>query len=582
MPVTTAIRALLLTALVCLPSVAGAQTEKPSGQSIIMGRVVFADTGRPVRRATLKLYTSMKLAAVRTTAANLRGEFKFSEVVAGSYFVVAEAAGVLYPRSAYAINEFGIGSDTEMDLTQAIVDGQNTVRCEVRAVRAGTIRGTITYADKEPVVNGRIVIFRRKDEVVAPFFAGPESTNDRGMYRLDGLPDGEYFVGVAVGEVTAANAKVREDELGVPPTSYYPGVVSISEAKPIEIQSGSEVTGINITLDEDPVRQISGVIKWRQSGKIAYPAALMLRRKDEPKVALSLWSLYQSMAQDEEEPGYAISKNSSLVSRIFPPFVEVDKQGRWKFTDVPSGAYVITAFGSPPRNEKGPTGEAADDSSSSSRMDPDRMVLTQVEITIEDENQKDVTIELPVGNRILGTVVVEGSERIKVTILVDQPGGSEVLMSVPRFSNDDGTFIIHGIPSGEIILDADVAGCRDFYLKSITLAGRDLLREPLVITEGSEVTDVQISIGAGPAVLTGRLQFKEDASGVAGGGVLLVKGDSKLWRLRSSRRVAMTNAAGEFKLRAAPGEYLVFTWPAGAQPFQSIADFVRAHAATAR
>ncbi len=296
MPFSTTIRILLFVALICFPAIAAAQQEKPSGQSTITGRVVFADTGRPVRRAVLKLYTDIKLKPARTTAANIRGEFRFSEVAAGSYFVVAEAPGVLFPRSAYTMNEFGIGTDTEIEQTQVSVDGKNSVRCEVRVARAGTIRGAITYADKEPVLDGRIILFRRKDGVVTPFFAEAKTTNDRGMYRIDGLPDGEYFLAVAAGRISPSNFRTS-DETGLP-TAYYPGVASITEAKAIQIQSGSDVAGIDITLVDEPLRQISGVVKWRQNGTVPEKAALILRRKDEPKVDLSLFTLYESMSHE--------------------------------------------------------------------------------------------------------------------------------------------------------------------------------------------------------------------------------------------------------------------------------------------
>ncbi|HET8782299.1 MAG TPA: carboxypeptidase-like regulatory domain-containing protein [Pyrinomonadaceae bacterium] len=580
MPFSTTIRILLFVALICFPAIAAAQQEKPSGQSTITGRVVFTDNGRPVRRAVLKLYTHMKLRPARTIAANISGEFRFSEVAAGSYFVVAEAPGVLFPRSAYTMNEFGIGTDTETEQTQVSVDGKNSVHCEVKVARAGTIRGAITYADKEPVVGGRIVLFRRKDGVVTPLFAEPETTNDRGMYRIDGLPDGEYFVGVAAGKV---NLKLP-DETGLP-TAYYPGVASITEAKAIQIQSASDVAGMNITLADEPVRQVSGVVKWRQNGTVAENVSLILRRTEEPKVDLSLITLYESMSREATGNESVVVRDFEPVFRSVPPFAQSDKKGEWTFTDIPPGKYVITAFGSPPsKKEKVQTanGEIIDQSPRDPELDEKRMVVQKLEVTIDDEDLKGLTIELPNGNKILGTVTVEGSEAVKASIMVDQKGGNEIMMVVSRFSNPDGTFILEGIPTGEVILDADVSGFRDFYLKSITLGSQDLLREPLVVTEGAEVTGVRIDIGKGMAVLTGRVQFKEDASPVAGGGVLLVKTDSKLWHLRSSRRVAMTNAAGEFQLACAPGEYLVFTWPAGAQPLQSIEEFVRMHAATAR
>lgn len=565
------------------PAIAAAQQEKPSGQSTISGRVVFADDERPVRRAVLKLYKDMKLKPARTIAANIRGEFRFSAVAAGAYFVVAEAPGVLFPRSAYAMNEFGIGTDMEMEQTQVSVDGKNSVRCEVRVARAGTIRGTITYADKEPVLDGRIVIFRRKDGAVTPFFAEVKTTNDRGMYRIDGLPDGEYFLAVAAGRISASNFRTS-DETGLP-TAYYPGVASISEAKAIQIESGSEVAGVDITLVDEPLRQISGVVKWRQNGTVPEKAALILRRKDEPKVDLSLVISYESMSHEAEDSGSFIARDFGPIFRSFPPFAEADKKGEWTFADVPPGTYVITAFAIPAsRNEKVQEGDVGrvDDGAGGSDIDQRRMVVQRVEVTVDNEDRKDVTIELPNGNRILGTVTVDGSEAVKASITVDQKGGNEVLINVPRLNNPDGTFILEGIPNGEVLLDADVLGFRDFYLKSITLGSQDLLREPLIVTEGAEVTGVRIDIGKGMAVLTGRVQFKEDESIVAGGGVLLMKADPKLWHLRSSRRFEMTNAAGEFKVSCPPGEYLVFTWPAGAQPVQSIEEFVRSHASTAR
>ena len=257
----TPIWILILVTFACFPAIGIAQQTPPTGDSTIMGRVIYADTGRPVRRATVRLYTDMKRNPKRATAANVRGEFRFTDVAAGSYFVIAEAPGLLYPRSSFTINEFGIGSDTEVDHTRVAVDGKNSARCEIRVVRAGSISGTISYADKEPVVNARIVLFRRKNGVVVPFFSERQATNDRGMYRVEGLPDGEYFLGVVTGILTAVRIG-RSDENGIP-AAYYPGVVDLAEAKPIQIQSGSEVDGISISLDDEPLRMISGVVKWR-------------------------------------------------------------------------------------------------------------------------------------------------------------------------------------------------------------------------------------------------------------------------------------------------------------------------------
>jgi len=577
----TQIGVLIIVTFACCPGIALAQQEPVMSDSTITGRVFHADTGRPVRRATVKLYTDMKRNPKRATAANARGEFRFTDVAAGSYFVVAEAPGLLYPRSSFTINEFGIGSDTEVDHMRVTVDGKDSARCEIRVVRAGSISGTITYADKEPVVNARIVLFRRKNGVVVPFFSETQATNDRGMYRVEGLPDGEYFLGVVTGILTAVRIG-RMDDKGIP-AAYYPGVVDLAEAKPIQIQLGSEVDGISITLDDEPLRMISGVVKWRQNGKVVPNAALTLRRKNEPKVDLSISTLIQATAREDNDDG-GFFREIGFVSKSFPPLTEADAQGQWAFPDLPPGTYEVTAIASPPRKDKTPkpdTQETGDDASARD-MDSKRVVFRKIEVTITDEDKRDVAIELTEASTILGTVVAEGSEPVVVAIMMDQRGGSEILMSFPRPTNPDGTFMVEGVPTGEVILDADVPRARDFYLKSITLGSQDLLREPLVVSEGAEVTGVLITVGQGLATLTGRVQLKDDGSPAAGGGVLVIKSDPKLWHLRSSRVFAMTNANGEFKLRCAPGDYLVFAWPAGGQPLQSIEDFVRAQAGTAR
>jgi hypothetical protein len=141
--------------------------------------------------------------------------------------------------------------------------------------------------------------------------------------------------------------------------------------------------------------------------------------------------------------------------------------------------------------------------------------------------------------------------------------------------------MLEGISAGDVRLDVDFLG-QDVYLKSITNGGQDLMREPLRVNEGVEVTGVRITLGKGLATLKGRVQLKEDGTPAAGAGVLLMQADPKLWHLQSSRCFANTDATGGFAVTCAPGDYLVFTWPAGGPPLEAVEDFIRAQAATAR
>jgi hypothetical protein len=583
----TQIRILLfvVSALVCLPSIAVAQRKQPpTGQSIISGRVIFSDTGRPVRRATVKLFTNLNLPQVRTTPANQRGEFRFTEVAAGSYFVMAESPAIVSPQSLFGITEFGINSfNAEADQTSVTVDGKNTTRCEVRVVRAGTIKGTITFVDKEPVVNARVTLFRRQGSGVTPLvIMRTIRTNDRGMYRIDGIPEGEYVVGVSLGNSSGERIDPILQKAGLP-NAYYPGVTSLAEAKPIQVQSGAETTGISFTVADDNLRRISGVLKWKQSGEMVR-GVVSIRRKNDPRSDISLSSLFRTSNSEDADLDALKRRDMMLILTTLPPVADVE-EGVWQFEDLAPGTYIVTGYASLPQKRASGKGEGGADPDS--RPDgtwlSDRWVNQHVEITLEDQDKDGVTIELTEGGRILGTVsVVDGSTPPRIPISADYEHKAEFLMSLPLFNKPDGTFLLEGVSAGEVWLDAEFFGREDLYLKSITLGGQDLMREPLRMNEGGEIADVRITLGKGVATLNGRVQLKEDASPAASAGVLVVKADPKLWHLRSSRSFVNTDALGAFKLTCAPGEYLVFTWPAGGQPPGSVGELIRTQASTAR
>ncbi len=572
----------ILLTLICFPLIGAAQEQesKPTGNSIISGRVIYYDTGRPVRRASVMLYSDVNRNSLRVSPANARGEFRFDGVAGGTYFVVADAPGILSPLSAFSITELGIGGSNDIEYTRVTVDGKNASRCEIKAVRAGTIKGTVTYDDKEPVVRARVMIYRRKGEVVAPYFSPPVMTNDRGMYRLDGLPDGEYFVGLANGETSTTRVNEREGGLA---NAFYPGVRTLAEAKAIPIQSGSEVTDVNFTLNEDVLREISGIVKWRGSSETITEGGVTLRRKDAPSVDVSFATLLRSLAGREDENG-AMFTVLPLLTMSLPATSKVSDKGEWSFKDLPPGTYTVTAFAQP--REPDDSNEKSNDKDPAApppTSDPERFVYRQLELTVDQEDLKNVTIELSNGGRILGMVVGEDLAPTRsVGVSINQKGVDSFLLSMPRESRPDGSFMIEAIPAGEIFIDVDVPRHADLYLKSITLGSQDLMREPLRMEEGVEVMGVRVTLGTGLATVTGRVSLSEGESPAAGAGVLFVRADPALWHLQSLPVFTTADPNGAFSLQCPPGDYLVFTWDARNRPVQKIEDYVRAHAANAR
>src|SRR6185503_19299802 len=94
--------------VVCAMSVmrAGAQQPRRSSakkeqetakKSIIRGRAVYADNGRPLRRADVSLIEQDSNEWLTASVTDRNGEFVFTDVSAGSYFVAVTAPDIVSP-----------------------------------------------------------------------------------------------------------------------------------------------------------------------------------------------------------------------------------------------------------------------------------------------------------------------------------------------------------------------------------------------------------------------------------------------------------------------------------------------------
>jgi hypothetical protein len=95
-----------------------------------------------------------------------------------------------------------------------------------------------------------------------------------------------------------------------------------------------------------------------------------------------------------------------------------------------------------------------------------------------------------------------------------------------------------------------------FYVKSITWQGRDLLREPVKVGEGTVVEGVQVVLSAQAAVLNVRVlsAAKRPTPGIA---VILVPAASGNWSVYAQTNHCLSGADGNCEVAAAPGEYAV-------------------------
>src|SRR6185295_17825805 len=91
------------------------------------------------------------------------------------------------------------------------------------------------------------------------------STDDRGVYRLFGVPPGKYIVGVGVD--TNHNARMNAGTTYYQLT-YHPDATEEAKATVIEVSAGSEASGVDIVLGRAAKGfSVSGRIIDAASGK---------------------------------------------------------------------------------------------------------------------------------------------------------------------------------------------------------------------------------------------------------------------------------------------------------------------------
>jgi hypothetical protein len=170
------------------------------------------------------------------------GLFQFTHVAAGKYWITARAPAYISP------GDDGWGTSGQ---SLDVADGEKIENIPIEIKRGGVITGRITDSQGDPVPDEDVNIHRLdNDGKPHPFFQ-PGSfrpTDDRGVYRLYGLPEGRFLVSVGH-ENDPPSGPFR-------PRVFYPNVTGQSEAKVIEVFEESEASGIDITLSD--TKQPSG------------------------------------------------------------------------------------------------------------------------------------------------------------------------------------------------------------------------------------------------------------------------------------------------------------------------------------
>ena len=521
--------------------------EKSSAKSIVRGRIVYEDSGLPLRRGLIGLlsikdnldsdvfksfsYSDINLYEFVLT--NDDGEFEIKNVKAGDYYPFINVPNVLNPQS---VNKF-YGRNNTLALTKfesffpkIVVDGISGTNVLISAKRGAAVSGKLLFADGSPAIKFKVEIFRKGKDVwnEEPINVQEDYTDDRGFYRFTELLPGEYFIKVIEPSDHKKNGKADEFRsylTGSQLNIFYPDAAGMKQAKSIEVNWGREQTDIDFTIPNRKLYKISGVVIAKDSQESLPDATVRFQKFDEANGS-----------------DYYTEDTNRIYS---------DGEGNWNFKDLPQGTYRIEV--SPP----------ADKSKQSEKSKYARYVK---EVKIENEDITNISIELPLESSISGKLKLESEKTSPFSAqlyLFDKKNNvkaHEYLYSQNREDSapkSEQEFRISGLSKGSYLFNVYVDG--DYYVKSVKINSTDLASEILEIGEGQEIKSIEIILADDVGTIKGKV-FKSQNTPAKFIPVLLIPTDSNKQKKSNFHFSTFIGATGEFQIKVAPGEYFV-TFP---------------------
>src|SRR5262249_17630816 len=161
-----------------------------------------------------------------------------------------------------------MGNDTRAGpgIPIALSPGQGVKNVTVTLTPAGNVSGRIRDTNGEALVNVPVQLLKYSYNSVGQRVyqaAGAVRTNDRGEYRIYWVTPGRYYLRAGSAATGAdpfatliasifgggANGNTAPATLGY---AFYPGVTDIETARPIDIQAGAELQGLDLILVSKP------------------------------------------------------------------------------------------------------------------------------------------------------------------------------------------------------------------------------------------------------------------------------------------------------------------------------------------
>jgi len=484
------------------------------------------------------------------------GRFIFDGLPAGRFTVTAEKTG--FVRAFHGSTDPGRGPGVPV----ALANGE-TANIAIRLLPGAVITGVITDVSGRPAMGIPVAA----TNVRPPAGLAPTSvqgiTDDRGVYRLFGLPPGEYLVSALPRIVGAAEGRgapagppikaVTESEVqwakaalaaagGQRPQEmaaasprvvayapvFYPATTDVATVAAIRVASGDERSGVDMALRIVPLSRLSGLLTDANGQSLGSAQVLVVpKRGDQPSPVDGL-----------------------IASGALPIPRATFSASRFTFAGIAPGQYTLVA-----RNGSGQRGAPAEIAATT--------LWNVTDVTVTGNDRDDLVLRLTPGLTLAGRIEFESgsippvdpaSLNLSLVAVNPFPGFAATYRASVQ---SDGTFRIQNLMPASYVIRSDVvpgSPAARWTMKSAIVNGRDLADQPIAAgADAVPLSGAVVTFTDRAAEITGHLV---DASGraVTRYSIVVFPQDRALWTPASRRIRAVRPATdGAFAVTGLPG-----------------------------
>lgn len=516
-----------------IPGMPGGRQFK-TGTGRIVGRVVSADTGTPLRRAQVRI--SGPEVGSKASLTDAEGRYEFRELPAGRFTVSAS-------KSGYVGVQYGQSRPFEQGRPIELADKQVLDKADISMPRGSVISGRIVDEFGEAVADAMVTAMRqswmggRRRLVVA---GRPGQTNDLGQFRMYGLPPGDYYV-----SATLRNAESMMFEMigpmggptgsnpgsGYAPT-YFPGTSSPTEAQKITVVVGQEAQQTDFALMPVRLARISGVV-MSSDGKPVESAMINV---------------------------LPASRSGDMGMMMMAASARTSKEGQFTVNGVAPGEYTLNARSMRITTPDG--GGTMVFTTTIGGPGGDDSEFAALPVTVAGEDLSNVVVVTSKGATATGRLSFEGGAKpanlasIRISAAPAEISDGPMMMGGSGgLAKADGTFELKGLSGHRLIRVGNLP--QGWMLKAVRANGAEVTDTGVEFKPGEQLSNIEIVATAKTTEINGGVS-SSNGTAVKEYTVVVFSDDPQQWSLPMSRWIsgARPDQDGRFKIRNMPaGSY---------------------------